>query len=330
MGYKKIVISKYGPPEVLQVVEEPSLPEPRSGEVRVKVLVTSAAFTDTLLRKGMYPDVRKKPPLTLGYDMVGIVDRCGDGVVSVKAGQRVAAMTVYGAYTEYICLPQESLTLVPEGLDSAEVVSLILTYMTAYQMMYRSAKVHSGQTLLVHGAGGAVGTALLQLGNILGLKIYGTARKSKHDLVKRLGGIPIDYQAEDFVERIQRETYSGVDAVFDCIGGDYFKRSFRVLRQGGILVAYGFQQAIMGKGGMIDIIIGFLQLQFWNLLPNNRKALFYSITSMRKKHPEWFNKDLTQLMELLKQRKIQPVIAKKMPMTEAVQAHRLLDRCDVE
>jgi NADPH:quinone reductase-like Zn-dependent oxidoreductase len=330
MGFKKVIISKYGPPEVLQVVEEQSLPEPRSGEVRVKVLVTSAAFTDTLLRKGMYPEVRKKPPLTPGYDMVGIVDRGGDGVVSVKAGQRVAAMTVYGAYTEYMCLPQESLTLVPEGLDSAEVVSLILTYMTAYQMLHRSAKVHSGQTLLVHGAGGAVGTALLQLGNLLGLKMYGTARKTKHDIIKRLGGIPIDYQAEDFVERIKRDTGSGVDAVFDCIGGDYFKRSFRVLRPGGILVAYGFQQAIMGKGGLIDIIIGFLQLKLWNLLPNNRKTLFYSITSMRKKYPGWFNEDLVQLMELLKQRKIQPVIARKMPLTEAVEAHRLLDRCDVE
>jgi len=330
MGYKKVIISKYGPPEVLQIVEEQSLPEPRSGEVRVKVLVTSAAFTDTLLRKGMYPEVRKKPPLTPGYDMVGIVDRCGEGVTSLKTGQRVAAMTVYGAYTEYMCLPQESLTPVPEGLDSAEVVSLILTYMTAYQMLHRSAKVHSGQTLLVHGAGGAVGTALLQLGKLLDLKMYGTARKSKHGLVKQLGGIPIDYQAEDFVERIKREPGGGIDAVFDCIGGDYFKRSFRVLRPGGILVAYGFQQAIMGKGGIVDIIAGFLKLQFWNLMPNNRKALFYSITSMRKKHPAWFNEDLVQLMELLKQRKIQPVIARKMPLTEAVQAHRLLDRSDVE
>jgi NADPH2:quinone reductase len=330
MGYKKVIISKYGPPEVLQIVEEQSLPEPRYGDVRVKVLVTSAAFTDTLLRKGMYPEVRKKPPLTPGYDMVGIVDWCGEGVTSLKTGERVAAMTVYGAYTEYMCLPQESLTLVPDGLDSAEVVSLILTYMTAYQMLHRSAKVHSGQTLLVHGAGGAVGTALLQLGKLLGLKMYGTARKSKHDLVERLGGIPIDYQAEDFVERIKREPGGGVDAVFDCIGGDYFKRSFRVLRPGGILVAYGFQQAIMGKGGMVDIIIGFLQLKLWNLLPNNRKALFYSITSMRKKHPEWFNEDLEHLMDLLKQRKIQPVIARKMPLTEAVQAHRLLDRNDVE
>jgi len=330
MGYKKVIISKYGPPEVLQVIEEQSLPEPRSEEVRVKVLVTSAAFTDTLLRKGMYPEVRKKPPLTPGYDMVGIVDRCGEGVTSLKTGQRVAAMTVYGAYTEYMCLPQESLTPVPEGLDSAEVVSLILTYMTAYQMLHRSAKVHSGQTLLVHGAGGAVGTALLQLGKLLDLKMYGTARKSKHGLVKQLGGIPIDYQAEDFVERIKREPGGGIDAVFDCIGGDYFKRSFRVLRPGGILVAYGFQQAIMGKGGIVDIIAGFLKLQFWNLMPNNRKALFYSITSMRKKHPAWFNEDLVQLMELLKQRKIQPVIARKMPLTEAVQAHRLLDRSDVE
>jgi len=330
MGYKKVVITKYGPPDVLQIVEEQYLPIPHRGEVRIKVLVTSAAFTDTLLRKGMYPEVRIKPPLIPGYDMVGTVDQCGEGVTSLKVGQRVAAMPVIGAYEEYMCLPQESLTLVPEGLDSAEVVSLILTYMTAYQMLFRLAKIHSGQSILVHGAGGAVGTALLQLGSLLGLRVFGTARKSKHDLVRRLGGIPIDYQTQDFVDCIKRETGSGVDAVFDCIGGDYFRRSFHVLRPGGTLVAYGFQQAVMGKGGIASVIFGFLQLKILNLLPNNRRAMFYSITSLRKKQPDWFKQDLTQLMEYLKQKKIQPVIARRMPLTEAVEAHKLLDRSDVE
>ena len=106
MSYKQMVITKFGPPEVLKMVEKEHIPEPQTGEVRVKVLVTSACFTDTLLRKGKYPEVRQKPPFPPGYDMVGVVDAVGAGVSSVEIGQRVAALTVFGAYSEYMCLAQ--------------------------------------------------------------------------------------------------------------------------------------------------------------------------------------------------------------------------------
>ena len=330
MSYKKVIITKYGPPDVLKVIEEEFLPEPEKGEVRIKVLVTSASFTDTLLRKGMYPEVRKKPPLSPGYDMVGIVDKCGEDASMFNAGQKVAALTVYGAYSEYICLPEDTLISVPKGLDDAEVVSLILSYMTAYQMLHRTAKIQKGQSILVHGAGGAVGTALLQLGKLLDLKMYGTARKSKHNLIKSLGAIPIDYQSEDFVERIKTYNGSGIDAVFDCIGGDYFKRSFASLKPGGILVAYGFQQAVMTNGNMLDIVLGFIKIKLWNILPNKKAATFYAISSLRKKQPDWFKEDLTALFGLLQQGKIKPVIAKKMPLSNAVEAHKLLDQSSVE
>ena len=330
MKYKKVIITKFGSPDVLKVIEENELPEPASGEVRIKVLVTSATFTDTLLRKGIYPDVRKKPPFSPGYDLVGIVDKCGNDAVMFKTGQKIAALPVYGAYSEYICLPQNTLVAVPEGLDSGEAVSLILSYMKAYQMLHRIAKIQPGQSILVHGAGGAVGTALLQLGKLLNLKMYGTARKSKHGLIKSLGAIPIDYQSEDFVERVMALSGKGVNAVFDGIGGDYFKRSFSVLQPGGFLVAYGFQKAVMGNGNMINIISGFIRLKLWNLLPNKKKTAFYSITSLRKKNPAWFTEDLTRLFELLSQGKIKPVISLRMPLVQAAEAHKLLDKSDVE
>src|SRR6266852_1644597 len=168
--------------------------------------------------------------------MVGVVDQLGAGVTHLKLGQRVADLTVIGAYSEYLCLPASRLTPVPEGLDPAEAVSLVLSYVTAYQMLHRVAKVEPGQRILIHGAGGAVGEAMLQLGKLLDLEIYGTASKSKHELVKRLGATPIDYQREDFVERVRSLTGDGVDAAFDPIGGDNFKRSFSVLRRGGKLV----------------------------------------------------------------------------------------------
>jgi NADPH:quinone reductase-like Zn-dependent oxidoreductase len=260
--------------------------------------------------------------------MVGVVDKLGEGVTRVKVGQRVADLTVIGAYAEYICLPASQLTYVPEGLDPAEAVSLVLSYVTAYQMLQRVAKVTRGQRILIHGAGGAVGTALLQLGKLLDLEMYGTASKSKHELVKQLGATPIDYKGEDFVEVIRRLTNDGVDVVFDSIGGDNFKRSFSVLQRGGKLVAFGFYNTSLGKSGSIPL--DFMSLQLWNLWPNGRSATLYSIGAMRHKHPDWFLEDLTTLFGLLAEDKIKPIIAAKMPLTEARRAHELIENAQVQ
>jgi NADPH:quinone reductase-like Zn-dependent oxidoreductase len=328
MSYKRVIITGFGGPEVLKVVEEAALPEPKPGEVRIKVLVTSAAFTDVMIRKGKYPDVKEKPPFSPGYDVVGVVDKLGDGVTRFKVGQRVADLTVIGAYSEYICLPASRLTPVPDSLDPAEVVSLILSYVTAYQMLHRIAKVKGSQRILVHGAGGAVGTAMLQLGKLLDLEMYGAASKSKHELVARLGATPIDYKNENLVERMRNLTGDGVDAAFDAIGGDSFKRSFSVLRRGGLLVAYGFYDAVMGKGG--SILLDFIRLKLWNILPNGRSTTFYSIGALRQKQPDWFSEDLTKLVDLLSQGKIKPVIAMRMPLAEAGRAHELIEQAGVQ
>jgi NADPH2:quinone reductase len=189
MSYKKVVLNEFGGPEVLQVVEEANLPEPGAGEARVKVLAASATFTDTMVRKGVYYGFKETPPVSPGYDMVGVVDKVGAGVTGLEVGQMVADLTVFGAYTEYILRPADALVPVPVGLDPAEAVSMVLSYVTAYQMLHRSANVQRGQKILIHGAGGAVGTALLELGRLLDLEMYGTASKSKHELVKSLGAL---------------------------------------------------------------------------------------------------------------------------------------------
>lgn len=275
----------------------------------------------------MYPDVKEKPPFSPGYDMVGVIDHLGEGVTGFQVGQTVADMTIIGAYSDYLCLPASRLTAVPDGLDSAEAVSLILSYVTAYQMLHRLAKVEAGQSLLVHGAGGAVGTALIQLGSILNLEMFGTASHSKHDLIAKLGATPIDYRSEDWVEKILSQKKYGIDVVFDAIGGENFRKSFRVLRKGGLLVGYGFYNAVMGKGG--NIPMDFMRLKLWDLLPNGRSTTFYSIGSLRKKHPEWFSEDLKTLFDLLQQGKIKPIIARRMPLTEAKQAHELVEKAEV-
>ncbi len=324
MSYKRIVITQFGEPDVMQLVEEPNLPEPKDNEVRIKVLYTSANFTDIMIRKGMYPEVKEKPPFSPGYDMVGIVDKTGDKVEQFQEGDVVADMPVIGAYSEYICLPEKQLIPVPAEVNPNEAVSLILSYTTAYQLLYREAKVKPAQKILVHGAGGAVGQAMLELGKLSGLEMYGTASASKHNLVSKHGATPIDYQEKDFAEQLKAKGISDFDAVFDPIGGTNFKNSFGLLRKGGKLVAYGFYKAVMGHGGSIPA--DFMKLQLWNLLPNGRKAGFYSIGALRKKYPEWFREDLSTLFDILKDKKIKPLIGDIMPLSKAVEAHTIIEK----
>ena len=326
MKYKRIVISRYGGPEVLQVVED-DLPEPRSGEVRVKILRAGVAFTDILIREGLFPGTPRKP-FSPGFDLVGLVDKLSAGVSSVKQGQVVASLTKFGSYAEYICLPVTELVPVPSGLDPAEAVSLVLSYVTAYQLLHRAARVKAGERILIHGAGGGVGTALLQLGKLSGLEMYGTASAGKHELVAGLGGIPIDYKKEDFVERIRSLTGDGVDVVLDPIGGLHWWRSYKTLRKGGRLVPYGASSIF--TEGKLKVGLGFLTLLLMKLIPDGKKALWlFGVTGWPYSSPELCREDLRMLLTLLEQRKIKPVIAERVPLVEAARAHDLLKRAAV-
>ena len=177
MRHKRIIVAHYGGPDALQVVEE-ECPEPKHGEVRVRVLAAGVSLPDIMAREGVHPET-PPVPFTPGWDLVGVVDRLGNGVSGIEPGQMVAALPISGAYAEFVCLPQRQLVAVPSGLDAAEAVSLILNYVTAYQMMHHSAKVKPGQRVLIHGAAGGVGTALLQLGRLAGLEMYGTCSSAR-------------------------------------------------------------------------------------------------------------------------------------------------------
>ena len=187
---KRVLVERYGGPEVLKVVEE-EVPRPGPGEICVRVLVAGVSFTDAQLRAGTYLGV-PKPPFTPGYELVGVVQELGPGCSRLREGDRVAALTVWGAYAERVCLPEANAVEVPEDLDPAEVVSLVLTHMTAYQLLHRMATVRSGESVLVHGAAGRVGTAVLELGALAGLRLFGTASARDRAAVERLGAVAID------------------------------------------------------------------------------------------------------------------------------------------
>ena len=326
MSYKKVILNEFGGPEVLQVIEENTLPEPGPGEVRIKVSAASATFTDTMVRKGIYYGFKETPPLSPGYDMVGLVDKLDGRAADLKIGQIVADLTVFGAYTEYMIRPADSLVPVPEGLDPAEAVSMVLSYVTAYQMLHRVAKIQRGQKILVHGAGGAVGTAMLELGALHNLEMFGTASLAKHELVQSFGATPIDYNKEDFVANMQK--IGGVDAAFDAISGENFKRSFKSLKKGGILVPYGFYNQAQGRGG--NIALDFTKVALWNMLPNGRRTSFYSNGALRDKNPKWFKEDLGALFGLLKEGRIKPSVERRMKLEDAREAHELIENAAVK
>ena len=334
MKQTRIIVTHYGGPDALQVLQE-ECPEPKDGEVRVKVLAAGVSLPDIMAREGIHPET-PPVPFTPGWDLVGAVDRLGGGVSGIETGQIVAAMPISGGYAEFVCLPQRELVPVPSGLDPAEAVSLVLNYITAYQMLHRSAKVRPGQRALIHGAAGGVGTALLQLGRLAGLEMYGTCSSRGARTVSHLGGIPLDYQNQDFVKEIHRLTDGGVDVVFDGIGGSHIWRSRRALRPGGRVVAYGLTGSLRGgrlasgrSGGrhrFRAIAVFAVYIAGGWLFPGRKRVVPYSIQTLKRLKPALFRQDLIALLDLLQQKKIKPLIAQTFPLAEARQAQESLGK----
>lgn len=321
----RMVITGLGGSEVFKWVEE-DLPTPAPGQVRVKIIAAGVAFADILMRHGLYPSTPAFP-FTPGYDIVGEIDALGLGVGGFAVGQRVAALTMTGGYSRYTIVPAAQLVPVLDNLDPAEAVSLVLNYVTAYQMLHRVANLHQGQRFLVHSAAGGVGTAALQLGKIAGLQMFGTASKAKLELVYALGATAIDYRAENFLERIRQLAPEGLDAVLESIGGKTRRDSYRCLRRGGHLVCYGVSSAI--EKGKLSAGLGFAWLGLMKLVPDGKYPVWFNVKTLCDTHPEWFREDLSRLFGLLAARQIQPVIAARMPLREAPRANDLLEKAQV-
>lgn len=328
MSFQQVILTGFGDPERLELRIVKDVPEPGPEEVRVRVLVTSAAFTDVMIRKGMYPDVQEKPPFVPGYDLVGVINALGSNVEGWSVGERVADLTTIGAYSEYICLPAERLTRVPEGVADEDALAMILSAVTPYQMLHRVAKAQAGQSLLIHGAGGAVGSAMLQLARDGGIAAFGTDIAAKHELIRGFRAMPIDADAQDKEAAIRSAVGDGVDFVFDPLGGENLSRSLHALKPGGMLIAFGFQNNVLGRGGSIPL--DFVKLKLWDWLPNSHATAFYSIGAMRRSHPDWFKEDLAALFGMLAENRIDPAIAEIVPLSEVRRAHERVEAGEVQ
>jgi len=319
-------VKRFGGPEELEVVDA-TMPTAGPGEVRVRVLASGLEYTDTLIRRHLYPQTAsRRTPFVMGYDVIGEIDQLGDGVSGFHLGDRVADMTVLGSNAAYRTLQTSHLTPVPAGVDAAEAATLILSWMTAYQLLHRAAQVQRGQRVLVHGAAGAVGQALLVLGGVAGLQLWGGGRGTHAALIREFGATPIDYEREDFT-RVLRE---GFDVVFDGIGEDGYRRSLAALKPGGLLCAYGYSAGVQGQRSMLTMLMWIGRLYLWRWLPGGRRAFFYSINAMRLQHPAWFREDLERLFGLLAGGAIRPRVAERISLDEVAEAHRRLEAGGLE
>jgi len=321
-----VQLTEYGGPESLRILDLP-VPTAGDGEVRVKVLASSINYTETLIRRHLYPQTAAyRVPFVMGYDVVGEIDQLGSGAAHFRVGDRVADMTVVGSDARFRILKVKDLTLVPPEVDPAEAATLILSWTTAYQLLHRSAKVVRGQKILVHGAGGAVGQALLALARLDGIEAWGAADSKYAQTIRDLGATPIDYAREDFT----RILTDGFDAVFDGIGEDGYRRSFEALKRGGLLVAIGYSAGAQAKRGMLAVLAMIARLYVWGWLPGGKRTRFYSINVMRRQHPEWFKQDLAYLLDLLKEGHIKPKVAERISFNQVIDAHRRLEAGGLE
>ncbi len=301
---KKVVITAYGDESVLAVVEA-ELPAPAAGEVQLAVEYTIVSGSDVNMRRGTYP-LQKKPPLTPGYSVVGTVVANGQGCSKFAVGDWVACLSKYEGQAERINLPEKYLVRVPDGVDGGEAVVFF----------FRSAKVKAGQRIFVHGLSGGVGGALLRLGKVMGAEVYGTASAKKHEELRALGAVPLDYSNKNWIGEMKQ--LGGVDAVFDALGYESFDESYSILKKGGVLVGYGQNLPAWTGGPERNPVPMILKLFARNLAVwTGKRATFFGVMRGSK----YFSADLATLFDWLKEGKIAVPVKARFGLDEIKEAH---------
>ncbi len=315
-------------PEGLELRERP-LPAPGPGQVVVAMEATGVSFAEQQMRRGRYYD-QPAFPFVPGYDLVGTVLTTGDGVDRALAGRRVAALLKVGGWASHVVLDAADLVEVPDGVGAAEAETAVVNGITAWQMLHRKARVRAGQTILVHGANGGVGSLLVQLAEQAGVQVIGTASKRHHEALRRQGVTPIDYRTEDIPARVRALAPGGVDAVFDHVGGAGVVASWRLLARGGTLVSYGSAATRDHEGSRQLPVLKILgRVLLWNSLPNGRNAYFFNVWAGRSfaknKFRARLRADLTRVFAALRDGEITAQIAASLPLNRVAEAMRLAE-----
>ncbi len=314
--YRAVMLTRKGGPNDLDALGVVSLPvsEPGPGQLRVQVRAAGVGSTDLMLLGGSYL-YAPKIPFVPGYEIAGVVDALGAGVEGFRIGDRVAALTVHGGFGEMLVREATHFFPIPTGVADRDAAAVILNFVTAYQAIHRVGKVQAGQTAVVTGAAGGVGSAALQLLRLAGVKAYGAASPAKHATVRALGAIPIDYRAGRLDRLVRAFEPEGVDLVLDGIGGAMIGPCIGSLRRRGRLVAYGF----MAAKGALSTAMMFANIFLGSRL-RGRRGTFYGISALYRKDRRPFAEDLATIFALLAEKKIDPTVTQTFPLLEAKNA----------
>ncbi|MDX3247424.1 medium chain dehydrogenase/reductase family protein [Streptomyces sp. ME18-1-4] len=327
-GLVEVVLPGKVEPEELRI-RHGAVPAPGPGQVLIRMEATGVSFAEQQMRRGRYYD---QPPFPFvpGYDLVGTVQSTGEGVEPGLTGTRVAALVKVGGWASHVLVDAADAVPVPDGIDPAEAETLVLNGITAWQMLRRKARIRAGQTIVVHGANGGVGSVLVQLALAAGVRVIGTASTRHHDALRHLGVTPVDYRTADLAAHIRALAPAGVDAVFDHVGGRSIVDSWRLLAPGGTLVSYGTASTRDDEGSKKWPVLKMLgRLWLWNALPNRRRAYFFNVWAGRVLAPNRFRArlrtDLTELFAALQRGEVTPRIAARLPLTDVADAVRLAE-----
>jgi NADPH:quinone reductase-like Zn-dependent oxidoreductase len=332
---RQIWITRAGPPEVLAIKDAPD-PQPKAGEVRIRVEASGINFADILGRMGLYPDL-PPIPVVLGYEVSGRVDLVGPGTDGDWIGRDVIAMTRFGGYADMVCVPESQVFARPPGRSALEGAAIPVNYFTAWQLVVVMGGLKRGETVLVHSVGGGVGIAATQIAKHLGAKVIGTASAAKHAELRALGvDHLIDYRTEDFETRTREITNGrGVELILDAVGGDSLKKGYRILAPTGRLGMFGISAAATGKKrnvlGMVSLLARTPWLSFNPIsLMNANKGVFGVNLGHLWGEGDRIRGWADQLFDLWRQAAIKPVIAHSFRFDEAAQAHHFIqDRKNV-
>ncbi|MFF8319508.1 medium chain dehydrogenase/reductase family protein [Streptomyces bobili] len=306
-----------------------TVPTPGAGQVVIRMEATGISFAEQQMRRGRYYD---QPPFPFvpGYDLVGTVLAAGPGVEPGLTGARVAALVKVGGWASHVLVDAADVVPVPAGVGAAEAETLVVNGITAWQMLHRKARVRAGQTVLVHGANGGVGSVLVQLARAAGAQVIGTASARHHDPLREMGVEPVDYRTDDIPARVRALAPGGVDAVFDHVGGPGIVDSWRLLAPGGTLVSYGSASTRDDQGsGQLPVLKLLGRVWLWNALPNRRHACFFNVWAGRALSRKCFRArlraDLTQVFTALQRGEVTAQIAAQLPLARVADALRLAE-----
>ncbi|MGW2715807.1 medium chain dehydrogenase/reductase family protein, partial [Streptomyces sp. NPDC001356] len=306
-----------------------AVPAAGPGQVVVRMEATGVSFAEQQMRRGRYYD---QPPFPFvpGYDLVGTVAATGEGVDAGLLGTRVAALLKVGGWATHVVVDAADVVPVPDGISAAQAETVVINGITAWQMLHRKARVRAGQTVLVHGASGGVGSVLVQLAQAAGVQVIGTASARHHAALREAGVMPVDYRTENIPARVRELAPGGVDAVFDHVGGRSVVDSWHLLAPGGTLVSYGSASTRDDEGSKQWPVLKLLgRVWLWNALPNRRRAYFFNVWAGRALGPSRFRAqlraDLTAVFEALARGEITARIAAELPLTRVAEAMRLAE-----